>query len=101
MPRDLGALAKERTLASMPQLTKTDERPEDDSDEYEDDDTATGLKSVDSKDLSGIQSAHNTKLDHLHPWVQSLTVSDVESCTELEQLAFPPHERCTREKVRA
>ena len=37
--------------------------------------------------------------DKLHPYTQCLTVNDVESCTVLEEAAFPPEERCTKEKV--
>ena len=42
----------------------------------------------------------NTKRDQLHPYIQTLTITDVESCVKLEEAAFPPNERCTREKVR-
>lgn len=49
------------------------------------------------------QAALNSKLDpileKLHPYTQQLTVADVESCAILEELTFPPQERCTREKV--
>ncbi|GAB1204826.1 hypothetical protein APSETT445_003489 [Aspergillus pseudonomiae] len=38
-----------------------------------------------------------TKLDELHPFVQVLTVSNVEDCVNVES-AFPEQERCTREK---
>jgi predicted GNAT family N-acyltransferase len=40
---------------------------------------------------------HRTKLDELHPFVQILTVSNVEDCVEVEN-AFPENERCSREK---
>lgn len=35
----------------------------------------------------------------LHPYAQTLTVSDVDSCTRLEAAAFAEGLRCTREKV--
>ena len=35
----------------------------------------------------------------LHPYVQTLTVADLESCVALENSAFPPEERCSAEKV--
>lgn len=35
----------------------------------------------------------------LHPYVQTLTVADLESCVALENSAFPPEERCSPEKV--
>ncbi|KAJ5484056.1 hypothetical protein N7539_005852 [Penicillium diatomitis] len=40
---------------------------------------------------------HRTKLDELHPFVQLLSVSNVEDCVEVEN-AFPEAERCSREK---
>jgi hypothetical protein len=41
---------------------------------------------------------HRTKLDELHPFVQLLSVSNVEDCAEVEN-AFPENERCSRDKV--
>ena len=35
----------------------------------------------------------------LHPYVQSLSLADVDSCVALENTAFPEQERCSREKV--
>lgn len=43
---------------------------------------------------SGLEDKGN-----LHPYVQTLTVADVESCVALENAAFPEHERCSRDKV--
>lgn len=40
---------------------------------------------------------HRTKLDELHPFVQLLSVSNVEDCLEVEK-AFPENERCSRDK---
>ncbi|KAJ5604587.1 hypothetical protein N7510_009741 [Penicillium lagena] len=40
---------------------------------------------------------HRTKLDELHPFVQLLSVSNVEDCVEVEN-AFPENERCSRDK---
>jgi len=37
--------------------------------------------------------------NELHPYTQTLNVSDVEACLELEKATFPPHEQCTREKA--
>lgn len=39
-----------------------------------------------------------TKND-LHPYVQALSLADLESCVALENAAFPEAERCSREKV--
>lgn len=40
------------------------------------------------------------KWDRLHPENQSLSVFDVDQCSSLENEAFPPEERASREKVR-
>lgn len=39
-----------------------------------------------------------TKND-LHPYVQTISLADLESCVALENAAFPEEERCSREKV--
>jgi hypothetical protein len=41
----------------------------------------------------------NSKRDEVHPYTQTLTLSDVDSCVILEDLAFPPNERASRAKV--
>jgi hypothetical protein len=41
-----------------------------------------------------------SKLDELHPFVQLLSLSNVEDCVRVEE-AFPERERCSREKVRS
>lgn len=42
---------------------------------------------------------NGTDLSDLHPYVQTLSLADVESCVALEKATFPEHERCSREKV--
>ncbi|MCJ1478212.1 hypothetical protein MMC13_006888 [Lambiella insularis] len=37
--------------------------------------------------------------DRLHPYVQLLSISDLEGCVELEKAALPEPERCSREKL--
>ena len=51
--------------------------------------------------LTASPNAQTPRFDkgNLHPYVQTLTVADVESCVALENAAFPEHERCSREKV--
>lgn len=39
------------------------------------------------------------KENKLHPYVQTLSISNLESCVALENAVFPEHERCSREKV--
>lgn len=36
----------------------------------------------------------------VHPYVQTLSISNLESCVALENAVFPEEERCSREKVR-
>ena len=40
-----------------------------------------------------------SRLDQLHPFVQLLSLANVDDCVKVEE-AFPENERCTREKVR-
>lgn len=89
MPRDLSALANEGTLSDMSHLSASPER-------------ALDAESPDISNHSGIAVAHsNPQRDQINPYTQTLSLSDVESCVRLEEAAFPPHERATREKVRS
>lgn len=52
----------------------------------------------------GLGPSRNAKMDNkalsdLHPYVQILSLSDVDSCVALENATFPENERCSREKV--
>ena len=86
MPRDLSREAPSK-----------DPPPEDQEPELERDSSNDGLE--DESILASIMSQQNEKRDALHPYVQTLSLSDVESCVRLEEETFPPQERCTREKV--
>lgn len=44
--------------------------------------------------------ARTNQLNDIHPYVQTLSISDLKSCVALENAVFPEHERCSREKVR-
>ncbi|KAL8806473.1 MAG: hypothetical protein Q9223_004754 [Gallowayella weberi] len=45
------------------------------------------------------RNAKDTKaLPNLHPYVQTLSLSDLESCVALENATFPEPERCSKEK---
>ena len=46
-----------------------------------------------------IADQRNEKRDQFHPYTQTLTLNDIESCVRLEEATFPEHERCSREKV--
>ncbi len=50
------------------------------------------------RQLRGSQVNADEK-DNLHPYVQTLSQSDLESCVALENAVFPEEERCSREKV--
>ena len=43
--------------------------------------------------------AKPTEEDNLHPYVQTLSMSNLEDCVALEKAVFPENERCSREKV--
>jgi hypothetical protein len=51
----------------------------------------------DDRDQDRSNSARRN--DDLHPLVQNLSISDLDACIALENAAFPPNERCSREKV--
>ncbi|KAK1058626.1 hypothetical protein LTR74_013264 [Friedmanniomyces endolithicus] len=105
MPRDLAAL-KEDTLQGMPQLTKTPEEVVDDG--AESGPSSAPMDAVDeARMFRSLMKRHNTagggggmnsKRDEIHPYTQTLSLSDIESCILLEEATFPPEERCTREK---
>lgn len=48
-----------------------------------------------------MQRSRNTprEYDHLHPFSQVLSISNVDDCVKLENEVFPVSERCSREKV--
>ena len=50
-------------------------------------------------DQGNFQTPALSKRDDLHPYTQSLSINDIDSCTKLEEETFPPNERATREKV--
>lgn len=89
MPRDLNPIAKEDTLQGMPTLTKSPEAVED---------QVPAMNAEDEDEMLGSLPKPNDKRDEVHPYTQTLSISDVESCTKLEEETFPPNERCTREK---
>lgn len=102
MPRALAPIAKEDDLRGAPQITKSPEEVE----ETGGVEGATGLRfsmgmgsEEDEEAMIAALSQRNEKRDQLHPYTQTLKLSDVDSCVLLEAETFPPHERCTREKV--
>lgn len=93
MPRDLTELAKHDAISSMSPLDRTS-KPDSNSEQQQqpDDKPRQGT-------MFAEQAQKNSKRDDLHPYTQTLTLNDVESCVILEEAAFPPQERATREKV--
>lgn len=45
------------------------------------------------------KGANISARNDLHPYVQTLSLADVDSCVALENAAVPENERCSREKV--
>lgn len=86
MPRDLSALTED-AINKMSPLDRSDKPTGDLPD-----------KPVQGT-MFGAQAQKNSKRDNVHPYTQTLTLNDVESCVVLEEAAFPPQERATREKV--
>lgn len=95
MPRDLEALAKESADENMPELTKSPDNIEGRQGPMETEDE------MPQGSLFSQMVQKNDKRDELHPYTQTLSPSDLESCVRLEEEAFPPNERATREKVRS
>lgn len=90
MPRDLSAMANDRTLRDMSSLSKVD----DGDYSYEE-----SMSKQDEDRMIATLSQRNKRLDELHPYTQMLSLSNIESCVVLENAAFPPNERASREKV--
>lgn len=101
MPRDLET--EKATLDGMAPLTEeTGPACENEPGPSPGDDELSGMPGL-SREYSGDLLMHNMQKeslrDQLHPYLRSLTLSDVDSCVKLEESTFPPQERCTREKV--
>ena len=91
-----------RIGAAMASGLPIEEADVDDDDEEEVDEDYVAVDHDDSNDFSywfRRPPMHTrTQLDELHPFVQVLTVSNVDDCVQVED-ALPEPERCSREKV--
>ena len=101
MPRDVPG-TEERTLTASPE-TQTP-RPASATDDYDFQPGSNGFTIIrdESEDRELQMSNSLRKGDekkNLHPYVQILSVSDLEAAEALEKAAFPPNERCSKEKV--
>ncbi|KAK2735788.1 hypothetical protein FQN57_001126 [Myotisia sp. PD_48] len=115
--RPLPVVDVSRPLRLTEQMKKAEKAPmffRDDPNERDTEETGTseneGVFDVDDDDfvpvgqkdfpwyLRSRAPARQTELHKLHPFVQLLSVSDIDSCEKVEA-AFPEHERSTREKT--
>lgn len=96
MPRDLTSFVKEDALSDMSPLGRS-EQHQDQQPTQQDPPGSQDEPPMMFRD--SIQAKGNQERDELHPYTQTLTLSDVDSCVILEEAAFPPHERATKEKV--
>lgn len=99
MPRDLHNQKNEATLTASPEsqthaedLLATDQSGYNEFTIHHQDETL-----IFGNTRSG--KANGQDLSDLHPYVQTLSLTDVESCVALENATFPENERCSREKV--
>ncbi|KIW32977.1 uncharacterized protein PV07_04483 [Cladophialophora immunda] len=79
---------------------KAEEVPEEEDDSEDDRDFMANhpLLNMLTGRLGARRRGSSHKWDRLHPENQALSVSDVDQCTSLEEAAFSPEERATREK---
>ena len=91
MPRDLNEIRNARVN------TQQDNMSDDNKTEQQTPMMAGETTESPAQHQENIQD--NTNDSAIKPYVQSLTMLDLESCVKLEEATFPPEERCTREKV--
>ena len=99
MPRDLSELANERTMSGMAGLSKTG-KVGDTNNEHSLLEAIDDAGETTEEDEMGANQSRSAR-DLLHPYCSTLSLSDVDSCTRLEEACFPPQERATRQKVSA
>ena len=103
MPRDLEALAKESKAQQQDDrlLTKSPEEVEGDQDRFQPARANINNNNVMSNQGKTFAQMRGgmSKRDQLHPYTNALSPKDAESCTSLEEQAFPANERCSKEKV--
>lgn len=92
-------LSLQRFGNNLQDVDGIDEGDDDSEDDDHDPMANNHLLNMLSGRLGARRRGSNHKWDHLHPENQALSISNVDQCTELEDQAFPPEERATREKV--
>ncbi|ETI27292.1 hypothetical protein G647_09482 [Cladophialophora carrionii CBS 160.54] len=87
-------------LQRLSHSDKAEEAPEEDEDSEDEHDIMANhpLLNMLTGRLGQRRRGSSHKWDHLHPENQALSVSNVDQCTSLEEEAFPPEERASREK---
>ena len=92
----------DRTAIARAEGRGSDERQSDEDEGEEEEDDFVAVDHEDATDFSYYfrrpPPVPHTKLDELHPFVQLLSLSNVDDCVTVEE-AFPEQERCSREKV--
>lgn len=92
MPRDLFAQNQEEGMTESPDAqTPKAGGPLEFTIHSSDTDQTTSQAPRRSKKAQGMAT--------LRPYVQTLSIADLDSCERLENSCFPEEERCTREKV--
>lgn len=87
MPRDLQEL-KNGLLGDKPSVEKTG-----------DEKSSISAPPAEIKDRITRDMERDDQINEVKPYVQTLNLSDVDSCLKLEQAVFPPNEQASREKV--
>ncbi|KAF2836073.1 acetyltransferase [Patellaria atrata CBS 101060] len=90
MPRDLET--EKDTLSNMPPLTTANHITNEPEEMY----GVNGIREHEDK-IQADMRQRSTR-DGLHPYVQVLTINNLDSCIALEEASFPPNQRATREK---
>ncbi|KIW66433.1 hypothetical protein PV04_05768 [Phialophora macrospora] len=87
-------------LQRLSHSDKAEEAPEEEEDSEDEHDIMANhpLLNMLTGRLGQRRRGSSHKWDYLHPENQALSVSNVDQCTALEEEAFPPEERATREK---
>lgn len=96
MPRDLNAM-RDSVLSSMAELHKSPDTIDPPKSSAGSEAAASSTEKPQAKTYRGANK--QDPRGKIKPYSQSLTLSNVDSCLALEEATFPPHERCTKEKV--
>ncbi len=102
LPAPIPTSPGEEYVSNSPPITLTRSPANMASSNLDDDDSqtaASGFLHIFKKQQKPQQEDDPSTKDEFHPYVQTLSIADLESCIALENAAFPEDERCSREKV--